>query len=223
MTKEHIVRSYDQELTELRDSIVEMGRRAKKQFAKAVESLGNGNATLVGEVIAGDDGVDDLQAHIDGLAFRLLAKRQPLAVDLRIVIASLKIASDLERIADHAVGIARHADAVRIRELEPQVGDIRHMSAIATRMLDDVMASYADHGCARLVPEIWVSDREINRIYWTMLDEIQAGMCNNSAVVNAGTAMIYVSRCCERIGDHVKNVAESIYYMVNGIPYEPPV
>jgi phosphate transport system protein len=211
-------------LTDLRDGIVGMGHRAGRLFAKAIIALGDEDKNLAAEVIAGDDDVDDLQAQVEALTVKLLAKRQPIAVDLRMVIASLKIASDLERIADHAVGIARNVQKVRVTpELEPHVNTIRHMSRIGQRMLDNVLAAYADHhDCEQLVPEILAADREINRTYWDMLGEIQTGMGANSAVINAGTALIYIGRSCERIGDHLKNVAESVYYMVNGAPYEPP-
>jgi phosphate transport system protein len=218
MDKKHIVKSYDAEIDLLRSKITEMAVMAKEQLQRASEALLNRDGTLAKDVIRGDSDVNQLQTEVDNLAVQMLAKRQPLALDLRYIVSGLKIAADLERIADYAANIAKNILRLNHAALDTPVRSVIRMTELAGKMLKDVMEAYQNSDDEKAV-DVWHRDDEINRIYTELLSQLREYMSQDSENTKAFTALLFTARCCERIGDHITNVAESVYYIVHAEPY----
>ena len=218
MEREHIVKSFDKELNLLRSKVIEMGGSCEEQLSKAVQALHSRDEALAKEIIEGDTKVDILQSEIEKLTVQMLAKRQPMAVDLRVVVSSLKIASDFERVADYAANFAKHVIELNSTELEEPVRLINGMADVARSMLKDVLAAYDKLDVQKAI-EVWHRDKEIDRLYVDLFTQIRRMMEMHPDSVKAGTTLLFVGRSCERIGDHITNVAENVHYIVNGEIY----
>ena len=218
MVKQHIVKSFDQELTILNEKLMEMGRSAEIQLTSAVEALTHRNVELAKAVIQSDQRENELQREIDSLTVFMLAKRQPLAVDLRSIISALKIATDLERIADNAKRIARCVSEINNINIDKPVESIIEMATIGLKMLREIMEAYSQTDVQKAV-EIWHRDEQIDSIYSHLLTQMQTFLQEDSNKYQAYTSLIFMARCCERIGDHIQNIAEDVYYIVKGKVY----
>ena len=218
MEREHIVKSFDKELELLRSKVLEMGRSCEEQLSKAVQALHNRNGALAKEIIEGDIQVNNLQSEIEKLTVQMLAKRQPVAVDLRVVVSSLKIASDFERVADYAANFAKHVIDLNNTELEEPVRLITGMAGVAKSMLNDVLKAFEGLDI-KIAIDVWHRDKEVDQLYVDLLTEIRTMMEKDTDSVKVGTTLLFVGRSCERIGDHITNVAENVHYIVNGEIY----
>jgi phosphate transport system protein len=215
MPRDHTVRSYDQELNLLISQISEMGKVAEEQLAKAIEALMTKDSRLAVDVIYSDEQVNDLQIEVDRLTVRMLAMRQPMGSDLRHIISALKIATDLERIADYAANIAKNVMDLDHVSLEKPVGLIIRMAESASHMLIDVIDAYRRLDVGKAIA-VWHRDEDINQVYADLLTQLRSYMKADSDNINTYTSLIFAARCCERIGDHIKNVAESVYFIAHG-------
>lgn len=215
MVKSHIVKSYDHELKNLKFKILEMGTACGYQLSEAVKSLKNRDHELTKKIIAEDAKVNTLQHEVEQMTINLLAMRQPLAIDLRNVIASLKMASDLERIADYAANMARHVNELNSIPLSDSINIIFDMADQALGMLNDVMRAYQELNIEQAA-HVWKLDSEINRGYVELIEFLRAMMTEQRGKIREATALLFIGRCCERIGDHIKNIAEHIHYVVTG-------
>jgi phosphate transport system protein len=215
MPKDHIVRSYDQELNLLISQISEMGKVAEEQLAKAIKALVTKDSQLAVNVIYSDAQVNDLQNAVDRLTVRMLAMRQPMGSDLRHIISALKIAADLERIADYAANIAKNVMDLDRVSLEKPVGYIIRMAELASNMLKDVINAYRDADVKKAIA-VWHRDDDINQVYADPLSQLRSYMKADSDNINTYTRLIFTARCCERIGDHIKNIAESVNFITHG-------
>jgi phosphate transport system protein len=218
MAKGHIVRSYDQELNLLQLKLLEMGTVAEDQLSKAIEALVSKDSNLAVNVIYSDSMVNEQQAEVDSMVVRMLAMRQPMALDLRQIISGLKIAAELERVADYAANIAQHVMDLNQLSIEKPIERIIRMAKVARQMLREVMHAYQETDVSEAVA-VWNKDEEINELYATLLSQLRTYMELDSENIKTYTSLIFVSRCCERIGDHIKNVAESVYYIEHGKAY----
>jgi phosphate transport system protein len=218
MAKEHTVRSYDQELELLQSKLLQMGKVTEEQLKKAIEALVSKDSGLAVDVIYSDSRVNELQAEVDSLTVRMLAMRQPMALDLRSIISALKIAAELERIADYAANIGKNVFDLNHVSLEEPVKQIIQMAEVAGQMLNDVMRTYQETDVSKAL-DVWNRDEEINGIYANILSQLRSYMKVDSDNIKTYTSLIFVSRCCERIGDHIKNIAESVYYIEHGKAY----
>lgn len=215
MNKKHIVKSYDQELNRLKLKILEMGTACENQLINTVKSLQNRDRDLIKKIIADDASVNAIQHEVEQLTINLLAMRQPLAVDLRNVIAALKMASDMERIADYAANMANHVNDLDHEPFEEPVNIILKMTDYAFFMLRGALDAYQDLNVEKAV-QAWLPDAEINRCYENLLECLRKIMTEQTGKIRETTSLLLIGRCCERIGDHIKNVAEHIYYIVTG-------
>ena len=215
MPKDHIVRSYDQELDLLISQISEMGKVAEQQLARAIEALITKDNRLAVNVIYSDAQANDLQSTVDRLTVRMLAMRQPMGSDLRHIISALKIAAELERIADYAANIAKHGMDLDHVSLEKPVELIIRMAELASHMLKDVIDAYRRLDVGKAIA-VWHRDEDINQVYADLLSQLRSYMKADSDNINTYTNLIFTARCCERIGDHIKNVAESVYFITHG-------
>ncbi len=215
MEKKHIVRSYDHELKNLELKILEMGKACEQQLFQAVKSLKNRDRELTKMIIADDTKVNSLQIEVEQLTVNLLARRQPLATDLRIVVASLKTASDLERIADYAANMARHVDDLNNIPVEDHINIILEMVNYAFEMLKNVLEAYQELNTQK-ASQVWKLDSEINFGYEKLIESLRTMMAEQAGKIRVATALLFIGRSCERIGDHIKNIAEHIHYIVTG-------
>lgn len=218
---QHIVKSFDAELTLLSDKLMEMGRIAQKQLRKTLEALVNHDMDLAENIIQKDKAVNQLQDEVDALIISMLAMRQPMAVDLRSIISSLKISSELERIADYAANIANHSLALTQDSYEEVIDMIKNMASTGQIMLNDVMSAFIDRDIEK-AKEVWHHDEKINEVYINAIREIRKVMrdTDEKANIKYCTMLIFIARCCERVGDHITNIAEQIVFIITGDTYK---
>lgn len=214
MNTSHIVKSYDAELRRLTEEIAEMGEAALSRVDLALRVLAEDDPALAQSVIDGDDAIDLREREISHEVLRLLALRQPSARDLREVLAALRTAGDIERIADHAVGIARTSLAMGsaggglsdgLRELGVAVMDLVREALQAWRTADAALARAA-----------WLGDDAVDRMHGNLsrelLERLRAGAGDPVRVAH----LLYVAKGLERIGDHATNIAENVSFLVDG-------
>jgi phosphate transport system protein len=215
MDQKHIVKSYDTELYKLRSAIAEMGAASVSQLSLALQALLNLNRGAAKEVVSRDEEVDRLQAAVDELTVLMLAKRQPLAQDLRVIFTGQRIAASLERISDYATNIARHALAIEEQMTNMPMEMLKAMGDTAQDMLKSILEAYRDVDVDKAL-EIWHRDDEMDRLYRELLEKLPELMQRCTENVQICSRLLFVVRCYERIGDHITNIAESVYYIGTG-------
>lgn len=218
MPQPHIVRSYEEELERLKDKVLELAEECEDQLQRALSALQERNEVLARDIIRSDERIDALQRAVDDFTVRLLAMRQPVAVDLRNIVAALKMAADLERIADYAANIARHVSDLDPGDTLPPISTVIRMIETAQGMLSDVLQAYRRLDLEKAVA-VWHADEELDRMYTRLLEEVRLVLEKDDARFRAATGLIFLGRCCERIGDHVKNLAETVHFIVTGAAY----
>ncbi|MGD9066607.1 MAG: phosphate signaling complex protein PhoU [Desulfobacterales bacterium] len=219
MESKHIVSSYDDDLDLLKSKLLEMSREADDQISKANQALLNRDDRMADVIIVSDEKVNLLQHESEELSVRILATRQPMAQDLRVVVSCLKMASELERIADYAANIAKHiSDLDRHLDLDQPVAAISEMVVLVKKMLSDTMAAFANVDVQKAIAA-WHHDDQIDLIYAELLSDLQKKMSENSDSVKTYTGLIFIARCCERIGDHITNIVENVHYIKHGKTY----
>ena len=211
----HIVKSFDEELEEVRNTIVEMGGLAESQLEAAVRSLTERNTELALKTIEGDAVVDELEHTIDNMAIRLLALRNPVADDLRLVISALKIASLLERVADYSANIAKRVIALNSAPAIAPISSIPRMGEMVRRMIGDTLTAYV-HEDPDLALDVWTRDQDVDQLYNSMFRELLTFMMEDPRSITSCTHLIFMAKNIERIGDHMTNIAEIIIYQVTG-------
>jgi phosphate transport system protein len=212
----HIVASFDAELEKLSALVVDMGAAVASQVEGAAEALRTRDLELARRVIAADKTVDTFQIRIEDLVIAMIAKRQPLAVDLRETIATLKIATDLERMGDLAKNNAKRVIAMRDQARPLPMG--AHLDSLAERVkeqLSRVMQAYArrDRDLAR---QVWTSDTHIDALHSALFRELLTYMMEDPRSISYCTHLLFCGKNLERIGDHATNIAENVHYVVTG-------
>ena len=218
MSNKHIVRTYDQELDELKSKVLKMGKESEARLSQAVEGLVERNDILAKRIVKSDKVVNQLQSDVDNLTVLILAKRQPMASDLRHIVSGLKIAADLERISDYAANIAQHVIDLNHIKLDKPIRSIKKMANTGLAMLKGVIDSYRELDVQKAITT-WHKDDEIDNIYFELLALLRSLMTENSDNVKACTTLLFVARCCERIGDHITNIAENVHYIIKAEVY----
>ncbi len=211
----HTVRSYEEELKLLTGSVAEMARISEAQLENAVQALARRDGALAETVIRGDEQVDRLHRAVDELTLLILAKRQPMALDLRIIVASQRMAASFERIADYAANIARNTLQLDGAAADKHIATIHEMADCALGMLRQIRGAYGGSDPEAAIAA-WKSDQRINRLFGELVSLLRDFMSQDTRNIKAGTSLLFIGRCCERIGDHLKNAAEQICYMVSG-------
>ncbi|MGD9584661.1 MAG: phosphate signaling complex protein PhoU [Lysobacterales bacterium] len=212
---EHIVKSYDQELHRLTGEIERMGELARTELASAIHSVIERDSTLAARIIDSDAEVDRLEHDIGHDVIRLLALRQPMARDLREVLAALRIASDIERIGDYAANVAKRAIALNQVERVRPVATLPRLGQIAGELLADVLLAYRERDADRALL-VWARDEELDALYTGMFRELLTYMMEDPRNITACTHLLFMAKNIERIGDHATNIAENIYFIVHG-------
>ncbi len=213
---EHIVSSYDSDLENLRRTIAEMGGVAEKMMTDATEALVRRDTVLAQAVIVADKRLDTLQREIEERSVLLIARRQPLAIDLRETISGIRVSGDLERIGDLAKNIAKRVVAIS-DQAQPQkiVLGVQHMSDLVQEQLKDVLDAYASRDVTA-AHEVWERDSAIDALYNSLFRELLTYMMEDPRNISFCTHLLFCAKNVERIGDHTTNVAETIEYLVTG-------
>jgi phosphate transport system protein len=212
---DHIVKSYDEELEHLNNDIIKMGGLTEAQIARSIESVVRRDPELATRVIADDELVDELNYQIDIQTTRLLALRQPMALDLRHIVAALKISADLERIADYAANISKRAITLAGAAPVPPVHSIPRMSRMAQQMVKEVLDAYIARDVDKAI-SVWHSDETLDKMYTSLFREALTYMIEDPRSISMCTHLLFIAKNIERIGDHVTNIAETIYFLVHG-------
>src|SRR5438445_8272872 len=221
MASEHIIKSYDEELRKLSNTITEMGGLAESQLATAIDAVVKRDSELAAIVVEGDAKVDELQRDLDNLAVRLLALRQPMARDLREILAALKIASDLERICDYAANVAKRSIALNQAPPVRPVFALPRMARLAQQLIKDVLDAYVARDADKALI-VWARDEELDEMYSGLFRELLTYMMEDARNITASTHLLFMAKNIERIGDHATNIAETVYFLVHGTPLNPP-
>ncbi len=219
MATEHTVKSYDDELKNLSQIIAQMGGLAEAQLQSAIEALVRRDGDLAAQVVQSDARIDELEHQITSLTVRMLALRQPMAQDLREVVAALKISSDIERIGDYAANVAKRAIALtHTPPIQPANG-IPRMARLAQQIIKDVLDAYIEHDADKAL-EVWHRDEEVDEMYTSLFRELLTYMMEDPRNISPCTHLLFIAKNIERIGDHATNIAEIIHFLVLGRPIE---
>ena len=215
MAATHTVRAFDQELNELRALIADMGGRAERALALAMQALENHDDALAQQVIADDARIDALEGEVEQLAVQTIALRAPMADDLRDIVAMLKMASVIERIGDYAKNIAkrsRQLDAHRSIEATPL---LLSMASTAGEMVHDAVRAFAARDAA-LALAVRDRDPTVDNFYNSIFRALVTYMMENPRAISEVAHLLFIAKNVERIGDHATNVAEMVHYAVTG-------
>jgi len=220
----HIVRSYDEDLKYLDNRLAAMGGHAERMVDQSVLALVNADAGLARKVISDDVFLDETQREIDDKAILLIAKRQPMADDLRQVVGAIRISADLERVGDLGKNIAKRVVAVTEgRQPLSLFRGLQALAELALTQLKEVLDVYASRSVDRLA---FMRDRDeqIDAMYTSLFRELLTYMMEDPRNITPCTHLLFCAKNIERIGDHATNIAETVYYVVTGeqMPIERP-
>ncbi len=221
---EHTVTSYDQELDALERRIAEMGGIAEKMVVDAMDALANADTALARQVVVTDARLDTLQREIEDMAVLTIARRQPMAVDLRQLIGAIRVAGDLERVGDLAKNVAKRTVKIGVQARVPRaVIGLKHMNEVATELLKDVLDAYVQRDEER-AREVWERDIDLDSLEDSVFRDLLTHMMEDPRNISFCAHLLFCSKNIERIGDHATNIAETVVYLVTGktMPYERP-
>lgn len=212
---DHIVKAYDDDLGLLKTQLAEMGGIAEEQLANAIQALTRRDVPLADEVIANDNKLDTLERQIAEKAILTIAKRQPMAQDLREIMVAIRVSSDIERIGDLAKNTAKRTHAVAEalpRKLSTGLARMGHM---AQAQLNQVLNAYAQRN-DEMGLAVWRSDEDLDALYNSIFRELLTYMMEDPRNISLCTHLLFGAKNLERIGDHTTNIAENIHYLIHG-------
>jgi phosphate transport system protein len=211
----HIVSGFDEDLVQVQARISEMGGLCEELLAKALESVQTRDARLAREVIERDNALDALEAALEEQVVKVIALRQPVAADLRVLISAIKIATTLERIGDLAKNIAKRAIPLSAARQVKLTNSIVRMGRATLTQLSDVLNAHASRD-VDLAIQIWNQDYEIDEMYNAIFREVVTYMVEDSRLIGVGAHLLFLAKNLERIGDHATHISEMIHYIVTG-------
>jgi phosphate transport system protein len=216
IVSDHTTKVFDADLVKLTQKVAEMGGCTEKQVADAMDALARRDAILAQKVIAADATVDEFQRQIEQRAVETIALRQPMAVDLRSLVAILRIANDLERIGDLAKNIAKRAIAVGNEyPARTLARGLRHMTTLAVAQLSVVLDSFVGRSALKAL-KVWEDDKNIDALYVSLFRELLTYTMEDPGSISVCIHLLFCAKNIERIGDHTTNIAEAVHYMVEG-------
>lgn len=215
MSTNHIVTSFDDDLKRLDNIIAEMGGMAEVQLAGAIDALIKRDTDKANKVVADDRQLDQLEKEVDDLAVQMLALRQPMAADLRIVITALRTASVIERIGDYAKNIAKRTVAISQSAPVGPTKTIGRMGKQVQSMIKNVLDAYITRDVDK-AEDVRLSDGEVDALHTSLFRELVTYMMEDPSNITACSHLLFVAKNIERIGDHATNIAENILFLVNG-------
>jgi phosphate transport system protein len=216
MMNEHTAKAFDADLQELLRQVAEMGGLAERLIADSVSALTRRDVELAKRVVANDAAVDTLQHEIEEKSVLTIARRQPMAIDLREVVGALRVSNDLERIGDLAKNIAKRVTALS-GDFHPQklIRGVEHMSALVLAQIKRVLDAYAGRDLEAALA-VWKGDEEIDAMCTSLFRELLTYMMEDPRNITFCIHLMFCAKNIERMGDHATNIAETVYYMVEG-------
>ena len=215
---DHLTKSYDEELRRLDGMVATMGNLAGEQLDAVLDAAERCDAEIAARVVEREPEADRLEHQIDNLVVRLLALRQPVAIDLRMILSALRIANELERICDHAEDMAKRLMALGTGGAGP-VRSLVNLGRFAAEMVRDAMRAYVERDAPR-AQQVWDRDRELDEMYTALFRELLTYMIEDPRRISASSHMLFMARDLERVGDRATNIAEMVRYLVSGVPVE---
>ena len=218
MPAEHIIKAYDQELDQLNNTIAQMGGLAEVQLADAILAVVERDAELASQTVEADARMDALEHQVQDQVVRLLALRQPMARDLRNIVAALKISSDLERIGDYATNVAKRSIVLSQIQAVKAAYAIPRMGAFAQSLIKNVLDAFVERNTEKAM-QVWRSDEELDEMYSGLFRELLTYMMEDPRNITPSTHLLFIAKNIERIGDHATNIAETVHFLVEGGPF----
>ena len=214
-THVHIIKQYDAELQRLTGEILRMGQLAINQLGAAMDVLERRDSPAAHAVIGNDAQIDALEHEVSHDVLRLLALRQPMARDLREILAALRIASDIERIGDYAANAAKRSIALNQAPAIPAVAALVALNRIASDMLRDVLLAYQDRDDVRALA-VRARDAELDALYTSLFRTLLTYMAEDPRSISSAIHVMFIAKNLERVGDHATNIAENLWFIVHG-------
>jgi len=213
---EHTAKAFDVDLQELNRMIAEMGGLAEKLISDSLDALVRRDTDAAQRVVATDPTIDTLQREVEEKAVLTIARRQPMAVDLRDIVGALRVSNDLERIGDLAKNIAKRVMALD-GELHPVklIRGVEHMGDLVLGQLKDVLDSYSSHDLDKAL-EVWNGDEQVDAMCTSVFRELLTYMMEDPRNITFCIHLMFCAKNIERMGDHATNIAETVYYMIEG-------
>ncbi len=218
-SRQHIVKSFTQELDRLRDLLTEMGGIVENQLALATQAIAKQDPETATRAVQQDTSVDALERQVEQLVIRMLALRQPMAGDLRQIVAGLKISAALERIGDYAKNVAKRSIVLGQFPLPFALTGLATMARLAQENLRLVIDAVGENDAEKAV-QVWQSDQAIDDLYNSIFRELVTYMMEDPRNITPCTHLLFIAKNLERIGDHATNIAETVHYVVTGLPLE---
>ena len=213
---EHIVKQFDAELESIRTRVLQMGGLVEQQIVRAMEGLGNGDQVLLEQVIDNDHRVNRLEVELDEACIHIIARRQPTAVDLRMIMTVVKTITDLERIGDEAKKIAKMSRRLHDDEagFAPHI-ELRHVADVAVGMLKKALDAFARIDLTASA-QVVRQDKEVDAEFKGIMRQLITFMMEDPRTISRSLDLLFIAKSIERIGDHAKNLSEYVVYMAKG-------
>lgn len=211
----HTVKSYEEEMQSLNDNLVKMGSLTETQIAEAMAAVIKVDKDSVDKIVKNDGSINELRSIIDEQITTVLVKRAPMAVDLRITISTMKISHDLERIGDLAKSIAKKVKPLPIDLPDELVGSLRRLGDLVQKQLKEVLDAYLNKSKDKSI-EIWKKDEQVDDLTNLAMNEVANYLQSDKKNLEIATHLLFVTKNIERAGDHITNIAESLYYLIEG-------
>lgn len=217
MPEAHTVTGFDDELREVGGLVAQIGGMAEQMVDQAMEALAKADVDRAERVIEEDVKIDHLQREVEEKSIMMIARRQPMARDLREIVAAIRIASDLERVGDLAKNIAKRVIALQ-GQFQPQslMHGVEHLAELSLEQLKNVLDAYGRRD-VKLALAVWERDEEIDALYTSLFRELLTYMMEDPRNIGFCTHLLFCAKNIERIGDHATNIAETVHYQITGV------
>ena len=215
MSNEHTVKSYEEELQHLTDSVIKMGSLTETQLVDSMDAIIKVDKDSIDKIIKSDEEINKFRSKIDTQIMTLLVKRAPMAIDLRETISSLKISQDLERIGDLSKSNAKKVKPLPLDLPEELLGNLKRLGDLVTKQLNDVLDSYVNQNYDK-AKEVWKKDEQVDDLTNLAMNEVATYLQKDKKNLEMATHLLFVTKNIERAGDHITNIAESLYYLIEG-------
>ena len=209
----HTVKSYEEEMQSLNDNLVMMGSLTESQMADAMAAVIKVDKDSVDKIVKNDGKINELRSVIDNQITTVLVKRAPMAVDLRITISTMKISHDLERIGDLAKSVAKKVKPLPVDLPDELIGSLRRLGDLVQKQLKDALDAYLNKSKDKAI-EIWKKDEQVDDLTNLAMNEVATYLQKDKKNLEMATHLLFVTKNIERAGDHITNIAESLYYLI---------
>jgi phosphate transport system protein len=213
----HIVKSYDDEQKTLIAELIRMGQMSAAQLEAALDVVARRDDNAAERVIGNDEAIDALEHQVNHDVIHLI-RRGPLAGDLRMILAALRVASDIERIGDYAANIAKRSMALNLSPPLPHTSGLDALGRMAVRQVRDVLDAYVNRDALR----VRARDAELDTLYTSLFRELLTYMMEDARAITPCTHLLFMAKNLERIGDHATNIAENVWFLLHGEELMPP-